>query len=102
MTCADGSKYLGDILVGADGAYSSVRQCLYKELKTEGVLPSSDKRDLNYGFVTMVGTTYPLDPEKYPALQNEYSFFFQVIGTDKPYSVSAITVFFFFIADPPL
>ncbi|KAG0296749.1 hypothetical protein BGZ96_008609 [Linnemannia gamsii] len=92
VTCTDGSKYLGDILVGADGAYSSVRQCLYKELEIEGVLPSSDKRDLKCGFVTMVGTTDPLDPEKYPALKDEYSFFSQVIGTDKPYSWSTFTV----------
>ncbi|KAG0076343.1 hypothetical protein BGZ90_008815 [Linnemannia elongata] len=92
VTCADGSKYLGDILVGADGAYSSVRQCLYKQLEIEGVLPASDKRDLKCGFVTMVGTTDPLDPEKYSALKNEYSFFSQVIGTNKPYSWSTFTV----------
>jgi 2-polyprenyl-6-methoxyphenol hydroxylase-like FAD-dependent oxidoreductase len=100
VTCADGSKYLGDILVGADGAYSTVRQCLYRQLDTEGVLPSSDKRDLNCGFVTMVGTTDPLDHEKYPALKDEYSFFAQVIGTNKPYSVRS-TMIFFYITDIP-
>lgn len=91
VTCADGSKYQGDILVGADGAYSSVRQCLYKQLEIESVLPASDKRDLKCGFVTMVGTTDPLDPEKFSALKDEYSFFSQVIGTNKPYSVSIIS-----------
>ncbi|KAK3844058.1 MAG: hypothetical protein J3R72DRAFT_98130 [Linnemannia gamsii] len=92
VTCTDGSTYQGHIFVGADGAYSSVRQCLYKQLESEGALPASDKRDLKCGFVTMVGTTDPLDPEKYPVMKEEYSFFSQVIGDNKPYSWSTSTV----------
>ncbi|KAF9144964.1 hypothetical protein BG015_012052 [Linnemannia schmuckeri] len=92
ITCADGSKYQGDVLVGADGAYSSVRQCLYNQLDIESVLPASDKRDLNCGFVTVVGITDPLDPENYLTLKDEYSFFSQVIGDSKPYSWSTFTV----------
>ncbi|KAF9913117.1 hypothetical protein EC991_003576 [Linnemannia zychae] len=92
VTCTDGSTYQGHVLVGADGAYSSVRQCLYKQMKTQGVLPASDNRDLKSGFVTMVGTTDPLEPEKYPVLKDEYSFFSQVIGDNKPYSWSTYTV----------
>ncbi|KAG0274751.1 hypothetical protein BGZ95_009492 [Linnemannia exigua] len=92
VTCTDGSTYQGHILVGADGAYSSVRQCLYKQLESEGALPASDKRDSKCGFVTMVGTTDRLDPEKYPVMKEEYSFFSQVIGDNKPYSWSTFTV----------
>ncbi|KAF9090380.1 hypothetical protein BGX23_006017 [Mortierella sp. AD031] len=92
VTCADDTKYQGDILVGADGAYSSVRQCLYKKLESERVLPESDARDLKCGFVMMVGITDPVDPEKYPALKDEYSLFSQVIGINNSYSWSTFTV----------
>jgi len=30
VTCSDDSKYQGDIVVGTDGAYSSVRECRCK------------------------------------------------------------------------
>ncbi|KAF9144556.1 hypothetical protein BGX30_012355 [Mortierella sp. GBA39] len=81
VTCADGSN--------------SFRQCLYRQLEIEGVLPASDKRDLKCRSVTMVGITDPLNPEKYTVLKDEYSFFSQVIGTNKPYPVSAISEFKF-------
>ncbi|KAG0057477.1 hypothetical protein BGZ83_010045, partial [Gryganskiella cystojenkinii] len=35
VRCADGSTYSGDILVGADGANSAVRQNLYRQLELE-------------------------------------------------------------------
>ncbi|KAF9425487.1 hypothetical protein BGZ76_003213, partial [Entomortierella beljakovae] len=31
--CSDNTSYIGDILIGADGAYSGVRQSLYKEME---------------------------------------------------------------------
>ncbi|KAG0015999.1 hypothetical protein BGZ82_001224 [Podila clonocystis] len=42
IRCSDNSSYEGDILVGADGAYSAVRQHMYSELKKDGRLPKSD------------------------------------------------------------
>ncbi|KAG0087316.1 hypothetical protein BGZ92_007432 [Podila epicladia] len=42
VRCSDNSTYHGEILVGADGAYSAVRQQLYKELKADHKLPLSD------------------------------------------------------------
>ncbi|KAG0017037.1 hypothetical protein BGZ81_010938 [Podila clonocystis] len=42
IRCTDNETYHGDILVGADGAYSSIRQSLYKELKDQKLLPPSD------------------------------------------------------------
>ncbi|KAG0293592.1 hypothetical protein BGZ96_002637 [Linnemannia gamsii] len=44
----DNYIYEGDILVGADGAYSAVRQRLYEALKKEGKLPKSDQKDLPF------------------------------------------------------
>ncbi|KAG0074520.1 hypothetical protein BGZ90_010687, partial [Linnemannia elongata] len=39
VTCSDNTTYDGHILIGADGAYSTVRQKLYSEMQAEGVLP---------------------------------------------------------------
>ncbi|KAF8930080.1 hypothetical protein BGZ58_008478 [Dissophora ornata] len=61
----DGASVRGDILVGADGAHSAVRQHLYKELTEQGKFPLADKRKANKGYVCLVGTTGPLDPEEF-------------------------------------
>ncbi|KAI1309515.1 hypothetical protein EDD11_004064 [Mortierella claussenii] len=82
---ADNSVVEGDILVGADGAYSSVRQNLYNQLKKEGRLPSSDDGALPFSCVCLVGQTKPLDTKKFPEFMEKYSRIRNVIGKDKPY-----------------
>lgn len=47
VNCADNSSYEGDIVVGADGAYSAVRQSLYKQLEKQNKLPASDAAQMN-------------------------------------------------------
>lgn len=47
IRCSDNSSYQGDILVGADGAYSAVRQTLYKQLSRENKLPSCDEEQMS-------------------------------------------------------
>jgi len=79
IRCADGTSYHGDILVGADGAYSSIRQSMYKNLQKQNLLPISDTKELSKGYVTTVGTTDPLDPEKYPIVKNTACNFTQVL-----------------------
>ncbi|KAF9115434.1 hypothetical protein BGX27_007809 [Mortierella sp. AM989] len=88
LRCTDGCTHEGDILIGADGAYSAVRQSLYERLQKEELLPKSDTLSLNVGYSCMVGTTRPLSPEKFPMLKDDYAHFAVVVAEGKPHSVS--------------
>ncbi|KAF9349129.1 hypothetical protein BGX26_012535 [Mortierella sp. AD094] len=87
IRCADGTSYEGDILIGADGAYSAARQGLYKRLEKEGKLPKSDSEPMEVGYTCLVGTTLPLDSEKYPIVKDNFSHFAIVVADKGPYSV---------------
>ncbi|KAF9570595.1 hypothetical protein EC968_001670 [Mortierella alpina] len=91
IRCQDGSSHHGDILVGADGAYSGVRQGLYKNMIKKKLLPKSDTEDLELGYIVMVGVTEPLDESKYPELQDTHTHFRQVLG-DKSMAWQSISV----------
>ncbi|KAF9169341.1 hypothetical protein BGX21_002877 [Mortierella sp. AD011] len=80
--CSDNTSYTGDILVGADGAYSGVRQSMYKLMEGKGILPKVDQEDFVINYTTIVGVATPSDPEKYPKLKGEDSSFNQVIYGD--------------------
>ncbi|KAF9427717.1 hypothetical protein BGZ94_004319, partial [Podila epigama] len=82
IRCSDNSAYEGEILVGADGAYSAVRQHMYKDLKLTNDLPSGDGVDLPFSCVCLVGQTLPLDPEEFPVLKVEDSVCTSVLGRD--------------------
>ncbi|KAF9578986.1 hypothetical protein BGW38_004950 [Lunasporangiospora selenospora] len=87
VRCSDKSVYQGTILVGADGAYSSIRQNMYKELEAIKKLPASDMEPLGYGYDCVVGVTPPLDPEQYAILNDPYCCFEIVLLKELPYSV---------------
>ncbi|KAG0303153.1 hypothetical protein BGZ98_006955 [Dissophora globulifera] len=89
IRCADGWTHEGDLVIGADGAYSAVRQSLYGRLEKEGKLPKSDTQSLNVGYSCMVGTTLPQDPEKYPILKDNFANFGVVVAEGKPHSVKS-------------
>ncbi|KAG0204890.1 hypothetical protein BGX33_008244 [Mortierella sp. NVP41] len=86
ITYSDGTTYSDDVLVGADGAYSAVRQGLYKQMQEEKVLPPLDAQDLNRGFICMVGITKPLDPAKYPSVDDGVANTNQVVVKNNNYS----------------
>ncbi|KAF9925327.1 hypothetical protein FBU30_004917 [Linnemannia zychae] len=90
---SDNSVYEGDILVGADGAYSAVRQRLYENLKQQNRLPKSDQEDLPFNCTCLVGQTEPLDPELYPQLKERgYPFIFTLGGPGRPYTYTLFSV----------
>ncbi|KAH7044426.1 hypothetical protein BKA57DRAFT_517324 [Linnemannia elongata] len=87
----DGLSYEGDILVGADGAYSAVRRRLYETLSNEGRLPKGDKEDLPFSCTCLFGQTKVLDPEKVSILKKPLCQFLTTLGDNKPYTWATLT-----------
>jgi 2-polyprenyl-6-methoxyphenol hydroxylase-like FAD-dependent oxidoreductase len=55
VTCMDETTYVGHLVIGADGAYSAVRQIMYKKLQERGLLPEVDKKPLHFDKQCVVG-----------------------------------------------
>ncbi|KAF9122539.1 hypothetical protein BGW39_009686 [Mortierella sp. 14UC] len=88
---ADGSLFKGDILVGADGAYSTVRQQLYERLFKEGKLPESDQEELPFSCICLVGQTTPLNHEEFPIFKEPLGQLMATLGNDNAYSYLLFT-----------
>ncbi|KAF9323352.1 hypothetical protein BG006_001549, partial [Podila minutissima] len=86
IRCSDNTTYHADILVGADGANSGVRQSLYKSLLDKNELPKSDNMPLPFNSTCLVGQTRPLDPTVLTHLQDAHTWFETTIGENKPYA----------------
>ncbi|KAK3813780.1 MAG: hypothetical protein JOS17DRAFT_779223 [Linnemannia elongata] len=88
---SDGTEARGDILIGADGAYSAVRTGLYAKLKEAKKLPPSDALPLPFSTICLVGQTLPITTKEFPDLKQPECLFRRIIGTDKMYSWSTYT-----------
>ncbi|ORZ06152.1 hypothetical protein BCR41DRAFT_171909 [Lobosporangium transversale] len=87
LYCSDNTIYSGSILVGADGAYSNIRQSLYKEFINYGLhLPKADLMPMSYGYDCLVGITHPLDPGVYSILKEKYCEFEILLSNSTPYT----------------
>ncbi|KAF9154192.1 hypothetical protein BG015_001649 [Linnemannia schmuckeri] len=91
IRCSDGYEADGDILVGADGAYSAVRQGLYEKLKKANKLPPSDALPLPFKTVLLAAQTVPLTPDEFPDLALDECQFRKYIDTRQMYSWSTFT-----------
>ncbi|KAG0335641.1 hypothetical protein BG000_007353 [Podila horticola] len=86
IRCSDNSLHIGSILVGADGAYSSVRQNMYHELEHAGTLPKADATPMGGDFDCLVGVTSPLDSTLFPVCNDQFSDFEIILSDDALYS----------------
>ncbi|KAG0373919.1 hypothetical protein BGX24_011063 [Mortierella sp. AD032] len=84
--CEDGSIIIGNILVGADGAHSTIHKNIYAQLKEKGALLPQDDMPLLFSTVCLVGQTRRLTPEEIPFLAEEECQFIRIVGDSKPYA----------------
>ncbi|KAF9975104.1 hypothetical protein BGZ73_001365 [Actinomortierella ambigua] len=62
VRCADGTTMHGDILIGADGTYSAVRQSMFDFMRKKGAhVPSEDLESLRFEQFSILGTTSRID-----------------------------------------
>ncbi|KAG0210645.1 hypothetical protein BGX28_009071 [Mortierella sp. GBA30] len=106
VSCADGSEFYGDIVVGADGAYSAIRQLLYQQIEDDfnsasvsptsqavQPLPASDKEQLSFTSTCLVGQTRPdLDIRKFNFVHGPDCRVGSIIGDNKPFSWSVFSM----------
>ncbi|KAF9282927.1 hypothetical protein BGZ68_005656 [Mortierella alpina] len=92
---ADNTTHHADILIGADGAYSAVRQTLYKSMLKKGLtVPKSDLAPLHFNSNCVIGVTDVLSEEDFPVLKNRTGDFHVIIGKER-----AIQVYLFTFAE---
>ncbi|KAF9557401.1 hypothetical protein EC968_007632 [Mortierella alpina] len=92
IQCTDKSQFYGDVLVGADGVNSGVRQSLYRQMTHENILPPSDLRTMTKGFVFLAGVTRPLSPSDHPGLDYPSANATFIISDDSPHSCGIATL----------
>ncbi|KAF9971235.1 hypothetical protein BGZ73_005853 [Actinomortierella ambigua] len=86
--CSDKTKFQADIVIGADGAYSPVRQAMFKYLIDKRTPPpKSDLAPLNFQMFCNVGVATDLDPEEYPVLNDEDTELDAILANDLPFTV---------------
>ncbi|KAG0235955.1 hypothetical protein BGW42_004410 [Actinomortierella wolfii] len=87
VKCSDQTSYQGDILIGCDGAYSAVRQCLYKAEIAKGVnIPAHDRAPLRFNQFSLVGVAQLNGTEGLKDTNGPDSDLFVTVSDKLPYS----------------
>ncbi|KAG0344517.1 hypothetical protein BG004_004383 [Podila humilis] len=68
VRCSDNSLYHADMIVGAEGAHSAVRQVMYKDPEVAPTITAAENGSLPFKCVCLVEQTIPLDPGDFPHL----------------------------------
>lgn len=87
----DDTIHRGDILIGADGAYSAVRRHMYQALKEKSTLPPMDEAPMPFDCICLVGETTELDLEEFPEVKEVDAPFNSILGSEK--SMCTWTIF---------
>ncbi|KAG0259686.1 hypothetical protein DFQ27_003934 [Actinomortierella ambigua] len=90
LRTVDNMTYHGDVLVGADGAYSVIRQELYKQLQAKDKLPKEDDTIPPYNTCCLVGVTNPM-PEDTIIVPEDESRLDSVMYKSSPYFTAFFT-----------
>jgi len=86
--CANGHVEQASVLVGADGAYSAVRQNLFRKLREKNLLPKSDTEALKFTQNCIIGVTKTIeDLDRFPVAGSEFAEVNIVVGKDQPYTL---------------
>jgi 2-polyprenyl-6-methoxyphenol hydroxylase-like FAD-dependent oxidoreductase len=83
----NGDTAVCDIVVGADGTYSAVRQSIFDQMRKHDVMDPKDKEPMKYSTVCLIGQTRPLSDVEFPIMAKDDCQFIRVLGRNKPYSV---------------
>ncbi|KAG0206710.1 hypothetical protein BGX33_007286 [Mortierella sp. NVP41] len=91
VTQENGNTAVCDILVGADGTYSAVRQNIFDKMRRAKLMDPRDLEPMDYSTVCLIGQTRPLTDIEFPNMQLDDAQFVRVLGRNKPYSLTYFT-----------
>ncbi|KAG0283052.1 hypothetical protein BGZ96_012586 [Linnemannia gamsii] len=87
----NGDTAVCDIVVGADGIYSAVRQSIFDHMRKDNVMDPKNKEPMKYSTVCLIGQTRALSDVEFPIMAKQDCQFIRVLGRNKPYSITYFT-----------
>jgi len=91
IVCEDGKRHRGALLVGADGAYSSVRKSIFDTLAKANKLDTDDMIPMKATHVAILGVTDTVDKTQFPWAYEEKSSMECYLGENSKHTVGEKT-----------